>query len=122
MSEAIKSAALCKRHSYAGVSGHKRSSSQSPSAHPLYKFLFTVPVHDLTKVTSEKGTTDFSQLSRAAPVWKIADCAETHTIASPRGSKCCFTITPEGLRLCRCTPFWGSPGDLQIQKKRTLTS
>jgi len=52
---ACKSAALCKRHSDAGVSGPRRSYSQSPSSHPLFKFLFTVTVDDITEVISEKG-------------------------------------------------------------------
>ena len=96
MGGAIKSAALCRRHSYAGVSSAMlfagtlcTSTVQVPVQVPLH-ILFTVPVHDMTKVMSEKGTTDFSQLFRAAHVWKIVDCAETHTISSPRGSKCCF--------------------------------
>ena len=117
MGEATKSAALCKSHSSAGVSGDSEGLwSLPPHIHcssPSSQFLCTIPL----KSYLEKGQLTASQLlCRAAHALQIAKRAETHAGASPGGAHCSYTCSPEGLAPCR----WDSPGpakSMEIQCK-----
>ena len=99
----------------------------------LFTETVKVSLHGLcahvSKVTCEKTATDLSQLLyTASHASEIAERAETHARASPRGATCNFLSlssplppSPEELWVALPpTEYWGTPWDPKIHDKYTV--